>query len=50
MFLLFTSWNEFVGILLEAPLDNSESYLQGIHVKQITTENIYNSTNQHQWV
>jgi hypothetical protein len=48
MFLLFTSWNKFVGISVEAPLD--ESYSQGIHMKQITAEIIYSNTNYHQWV
>jgi hypothetical protein len=46
MFLLLTSWNEFPGMPMEVPLDGSimrDAY-KGTHMKQITTENMYEST------
>jgi hypothetical protein len=58
MFKLLTSWNKFMATLLEVPLDGNtmntmNSCLQGIYVKQVTTENIYENTTQqwraHQW-
>jgi hypothetical protein len=55
MFPLLASLNEFTTPPTEVPYDSSyKSCLQGIHAKQITTENIYKSTPQqwhsHQWM